>query len=322
MNFRLATYAEKNDMIGEEQGGFREGYGTIGHAFVLGSLIEIYKQSHRRLYCAFIDYKKAFDLDDRSSLWTKMLKENVDGKFLKVIYALYDNAKSCVRKGGEISEYFSCNVGVRQGENLSPLLFAIYLNDFEKALQPCYAGLNYIKEITEDEFFNFQVLLKLYVLLYADDTVVLAESDYALQMALNAAYSYCKKWKLTVNVDKTKIVIFSRGRVTKHFDFTFNGERVDVVDEYIYLGVLFNYNGLYAKAISKQISQARKAMFSFLTKARRLLLPIDVVIDLFDKCVVPILLYGCEIWGHTDLDKIEFFLQKVYQNSTKCGNLL
>ena len=59
-------------------------------------------------------------------------------------------------------------------------------------------------------------------------------------MALNAAYSYCKKWELTVNVDDTKIVIFSRGRVTKHFDFTFKGERVDVVDEYIYLGVLFN----------------------------------------------------------------------------------
>ena len=138
-------------------------------------------------------------------------------------------------------------------------------------------------------------------------------------MSLNAAYSYCKKWKLTVNVDKTKIVIFSRGRVTKHFDFTFNGERVDVVDEYIYLGVLFNYNGLYAKAISKQISQARKAMFSLLTKARRLLLPIDVVIDLFDKCVVPILLYGCEIWGHTDLDKIEIFYRKFIKIALNVG---
>ena len=60
MSFRLAAYAEKNYMVGEEQGGFREGYGTIGHAFVLGSLKEIYKQSHRLLYCAFIDFKKNF----------------------------------------------------------------------------------------------------------------------------------------------------------------------------------------------------------------------------------------------------------------------
>ena len=46
---------------------------------------------------------------------------------------LYLVAKSCVKYNGSLSEYFMCNVGVRQGENLSPLLFALYVNDFEYA---------------------------------------------------------------------------------------------------------------------------------------------------------------------------------------------
>ena len=65
---------------------------------------------------------------DRSSLWVKMLSHGIKGKVLKVIRNLYDSAKSCVRLHGETSSFFNCNIGVRQGENLSPLLFAIYLN--------------------------------------------------------------------------------------------------------------------------------------------------------------------------------------------------
>ena len=50
---------------------------------------------------------------------------------VKVIYNLYGGAKSCVKMNGNFSIYFKCNIGVRQGENLSPLLFAIFLNNFE-----------------------------------------------------------------------------------------------------------------------------------------------------------------------------------------------
>ena len=60
---------------------------------------------------------------------------------------------------------------------------------------------------------DVEVLIHLYTLLYADDTIVLAESINELQVALNAVKEYCNKWSLTVNTSKTKIVIFSRGRV-------------------------------------------------------------------------------------------------------------
>ena len=113
-----------------------------------------------------------------------------------------------------------------------------------------------------------------------------------------------------MNTSKTKIVIFSRGKVRRYPDFVFGTEKLDVVDEYVYLGVKFNYNGNYKKMIAKQITQARKALYCMLTKARKLQLPIDIQCQLFDHLVLPILLYGSEVWGYEDLLQVEVFHRK------------
>ena len=176
----------------------------MDHVFVLNSIIDIYLQKRKRVYCSFIDYKKAFDLFDS-------------------------------------------------------------------------------------------------LLLYADDTNVMAETPEKLQVALinniNAVSDYCSLWNLTANTSKTKIIIFSRGKVKRYPDFAFSTEKLDVVDEYVYLGVKFNYNGNYNKMIAKQITQARKALYCMLTKVRKLQLPIDIQCQLFDHLVLPILIYGSEVWS-------------------------
>lgn len=79
------------------------------------------------------------------------------------------------------SAYFPCCTGVRQGENLSPFLFSIYLNDIER-----YLLSNNITGVTcevNDEF--IYVYLKLYILLYADDTVLFSNSKDDLQQTLD-----------------------------------------------------------------------------------------------------------------------------------------
>ena len=106
----------------------------------------------------------------------------------KVIHSLCENAKSCVRLGHMKSEFFISNVGVRQGENLSPILFSMFLNDLSEFISHAYDGLNDIAEMSNILLRNdeIDVLFKLYILLYADDTVIFAESKVELQSALNA----------------------------------------------------------------------------------------------------------------------------------------
>ena len=93
-------------------------------------------------------------------------------------------------------------------------------------------------------FFNTFFLL----LLYADDTIVLAECPEDLQRALDILKIYCEFWGLDINVRKTKVMIFSRGKIREMPKFNFNEETVDVVWDYKYLGVKFNYNNKFKKA--------------------------------------------------------------------------
>ena len=137
----------------------------------------------------------------------------------------------------------------RQGENLSPLLFSIYVNDFNSHLKKYYSGVDISKlNLFEDgQYPDIDVFLNLYTLLYADDTIILAESAPELQMALNGVCDYCTSWKLTVNTTKTKVVIFSRGKVRRFPTFFFGDNQLDVQHDYVYLGTTLNYNGSFNK---------------------------------------------------------------------------
>ena len=90
--------------------------------------------------------------------------------------------------------------------------------------------------------------------------------------------------------------------------FHLNNETVELVDSYVYLGTKFSYNGKFKEAIKKQLLQAQRALFAIKSKRDRLNLPVDIMLDLFDKMIMPILLYGCEIWGFEDIEAVEFFL--------------
>ena len=83
--------------------------------------------------------------------------------------------KCYVKMNGKLSNVFKSEIGVRQGDNLLPLLFSIYLSDLESFLSSKYGGLTYISELTEndDDLYEY---IKMYIILYADDTVILAES--------------------------------------------------------------------------------------------------------------------------------------------------
>ena len=105
---------------------------------------------------------------------------------------------------------------------------------------------------------DVEYFVKNFALLYADDTVVLAETPKELQHALDAVYQYCNDWKLTVNTSKTKIIVFSKGRIRRAPAFTFGSNNIEVVSEYVYLGMLFSSNNSMKPAVLRQLNQPSK----------------------------------------------------------------
>jgi len=106
--------------------------------------------------------------------------------------------KLCVKHMVAVSDLFESNVGLFQGEITSPILFSLFLNDIEMHLQE-----NINMGITIDQ-------VSIYLLLFADDAVLLSDAQ-GLQQMLDSLHGYCNKWSLTVNVDKTKILVFRKG---------------------------------------------------------------------------------------------------------------
>ena len=128
INERLNKYADKIALINENQAGFRKKYSTTDHIFLFKNVIDLHlkQKKGKKLFCAFVDYRKAFDFVWRSALWYKLKKSGIKGKLFNVIVNMYKNIKSCVSLNSECSDYFASTSGVRQGESLSPFLFAIF----------------------------------------------------------------------------------------------------------------------------------------------------------------------------------------------------
>ena len=195
---------------------------------------------------------------------------------------------------------------------MSPVLFSLFLNDLSELISRAYNGLNNVSDMAHILLSNdeIEVYFKLYILLYADDTVI----------ALNAMFLDCKSWDLEVNPTKIKITIFCN-RKSEHVPKTlYNGQELSVDDSFIYLGAMFSNNGHFTRNSQRLFDQARKAMFSVLKKSRKLQLPMDIKLQMFDTMVLPILLYGSEVTGfenHSILERLCLQFYKIILNVKK-----
>ena len=133
-----------------------------------------------------------------------------------------------------------------------------------------------------------------------------------LQHTLNIFHLYCKKWKLKINSNKTKIVIFNgTTRDYKHI-FKIGNTILENVKEYKYLGITFTKLNNFRTTKSKLRQQVTKVMYYVLSKSKDNHLSIECKLKMFDSLVLPVLLYGCEIYGYEKTDlfnsvQINFF---------------
>ena len=179
----------------------------LTHIFVLNAVIQKILNEKKRLYCACIDMKNAFDIINLHTSWYELFKQGLNGKKLQLINKMYNNVKACVRGCNSSSEYFNFEVGLKQGEVMSPVLFSLFIED----LDDVNCGLSFID-------------IRFVVMLFADDMVILGNSPADLQQRLDLLSEYCSKWGLQVNTVKSKILVFrKRGGLRPDEVWQYNG---------------------------------------------------------------------------------------------------
>ena len=217
---------------------------------------------------------------------------------------------------GLLSDYFPIKIGLFQGEVLSPLLYSLYVNDCE---------IHFIREKCPSIEIN---LINLFLLMYADDMALFAESPAALQHMIDALHKYNKEWKLTLNVDKTKILIFRNGgNIRENEKWFYDGTQIQIVNQFNYLGMLFNYNGKFNETQKHVAQQGRKAYFAINSKLKSQYFNVQTQCSVFDTYVDSILSYSSEIWGFhkaPDVEKIHIdFCKKILGvKKSTCNSLV
>jgi hypothetical protein len=319
LNRRLTDWAEKNNLIHEAQAGFRRQYSTIDHIFTLLACVQRQLLNHNKLYVAFIDFKKAFDFVDRVRLWNILQSMGVSGKMRRAIRSIYTVVKAKVRVGADVTDTFLCPRGLKQGEQCSPILFSFLINELANDI-----SLNGKHGIVLSPD-----LIELFILLFADDVILMSYSVIGLQQQLNILCNSSRQLGLTVNMDKSKVIIFRNGGyIAAREKWFYNGTKLEVVNQYKYLGIIFSTGLTFSHALNDMASRAKTGIFGIL----KVLWTLEnqshkLFFKLFDAQIQPILTYGAEVWGlSADLSIIErshlFAIKRLLNVSAKTPNIL
>ena len=223
LNKRIVTFLDENHILPEEQNGFRKNRSCIDHVFILHSVAKSRQLAGLKTYITFIDFAKAFDCINRELLLYAILKSGIEGKTYYVLKAMYNLTKACVTINGSMTDWFTTELGVRQGDNLSPTLFSIFINELAQQVKQLDLGIN---------IGNGR---KLSILLYADDLAILSENPIDMQEMLNCINEWCDRVKMKINMSKTKLMeIRKKGEERSLAKFTLGLKAVPKCSDYKY----------------------------------------------------------------------------------------
>ena len=286
LNNRLQSFCDQHNIIHFNQIGFRKDFRPADHVFTLKTMVDQAFQAKEPLYVCFVDFRKAYDSVWRDGLYHKLLSTGVDPKFIRLLRNIYKSSSLAVRMSGGRSSIFPSNIGLKQGCNLSPLLFNLFINDFLTEVSMPFSHSPFLLDVPVNS------------LMYADDLVLVSRTKEGLQNLLDILHVFTESWFLKVNRSKTKTMCFSRVKCDPLGQMKFGPDLIDSAKSYCYLGTTFTDNGSLSEAASILHDKAIKAMYGLLGKVNkhRSCDP-KLLLELFDKTILPIAMYNSEVWG-------------------------
>ena len=293
MNYRLTKWVADNKILHDEQNGFRKKRSCQDHLQSFYSIVQTRKLQGYDTFTAFVDFSRAYDNIPRDHLWFKLKKLGLQGNFLNALMSLYKNVSCSVRSNFGLRNDFKVTKGLKQGCLLSPILFNLYLNDLVTELKNLKRGI----------YINGQYIP---VLLYADDLVLIGKTSEDIQEMLKTLDSWCKRWGLFVNENKTKVIHFRKKnkRQTK-FNFKCGEKSISICDKYKYLGLWFNEHLELQYTASQVAASAQRSLGLLIANSKCNDFSFDCFTKLYNSLVQPIIDYGASVWGHTHFSCIE-----------------
>ena len=276
---RITKTLDENQ--GVVQAGFRKNLSTTDHIHTVSQIIEKSNEYSKPLCVGFIDFEKAFDSIEHRFVFQALEKQGVDIPYINILRKIYKETKAVIRMEGE-SKPFQVKRGVRQGDTISPKLSTAALEEVFKTLEWNEKGVQ----------INGR---KLSHLRFADDIVVFASEMEDLETRINDLADASGRCGLRLNAQKTKVM---RNSFVTAKTITVNGTQIEEVEQYVYLGQLVSLTDGTEAEISRRCAQAWQAF----GKAKPLFksdLPICLKRQVFDQCILPVFLYGCETWKTT-----------------------
>ena len=295
----LMPFFTENNLICDQQGGFRPGHSTIKKIADLTDDIYNAMNIKEVPVAVFIDFKKAFDTIDHTILLNKLDISGIRNTNLKLITSYLSKRKQQTFANNVMSDTADITFGVPQGSVLGPLLFLIYVNDLPGCIHNSRAQL------------------------YADDTVIYQKHQsvccavQSLQDDLDRLVRWCDQNKLTINVKKTKAMVFTTSPRKKlpPINLLLRNERLAVVDSYKYLGLTLDSALNYEQHIKYMVKTISHKLF-LLTKVRKFLTQVAAE-RVYKAMILPYFDYADIIYEACTHDKL-VKLQRLQNRSLRC----
>ena len=279
-----------DEKLRPEQAGLRKGRATIEQIYILSNIIEQSVEWQASLYVNFVDFQKANDSLARERIWQILRRYGIPEKFVCIIRNWYNNSESAVIYEGSISDWFKVTTGVKEGCVMSGFIFIIVLD---------WVMRRTVEEERNGIRWDFSTALE--DLIFADDIALISSTWSHMQRKTSRLERNAVYVGLKMSVKKTKVM---RINARRQDSIKISGTEIEDTDEFTYLGSTVTKDGGAEADIRKRLSKGRNSVnilgkvlksesYSRKTKLR-----------LFQSNVIPVLLYGAELWRMIGTDEL------------------
>jgi exonuclease III len=286
----------------DNQFGFKKGLGCTHAIYTVQNIVNKFVKDGSTVNICALDLTKAFDKTNHHALFIKLMKRYIPVDLLDTLEYWLSNNWSCIKWFNTFSPAFKICLGVRQGSVLSPYLFAVYLDE--------------LADRRSNGRFS-------YIILYADDILLVSSSLCELQILLHACERELKWLDMAINVNKSCCIrIGPRFGVKCIAISTINGDTLPWVTELRYLGIYLIHSRVFCCSHDQAKRAYHRSLNAIFGKVGRIASE-EVVLQLVSSKCLPILMYGTEACGlkKSDIRSLDFTVNRFLMKLFKTGNI-